>query len=96
VKKARNWRQHPEVSKIAKYVRLYRKFYQVDLQYPQQGGDEWSETQQYVWGTLVYTPEFKGDWAMLAEDGWRKHIGQFIATNPVVLIIPRVVGVGED
>lgn len=86
-----DWQRHHEVVEIAKYVALYRKCCEIDVTKPQQGGDDWSETQQYVWGTLVYTPEFQGDWAMLAEAGWRKHIWQFIANNPVIPIMPRIV-----
>ncbi len=84
-----DWQGHYEVLEILKYVTFYRKIHGGGPGKAQPGGDEWGETQQYVWGTLVYTPEFEGDWLMLSDEGWRAHIRRFITLNPVVQIIPR-------
>lgn len=88
---ATDWHDHHDVVAILKYVKIYRSHYKIGPEVIQQGGDDWSETQQYVWGTLVHTREFEGDWVMLSEEGWRKHIAQFIRLNAAVCLFPRVV-----
>ncbi|MDP3993966.1 MAG: hypothetical protein Q8P75_03235 [bacterium] len=62
------WTDSAKLQLVVEFIRAYRERYQIIPGTIQQGGDDLGAFGQFL-QSLAYTPEYKGDWTRLREDG---------------------------